>query len=106
MRAPRRHAERVGLRGEGSLLQGGRMIYLRPALIVGITAMVLAVATFGFAIDAEAEGRSPCDESPPGAYISVVAKTIGHSGEVNPGNAHNDLPPFVPFINGCNPTAK
>jgi len=74
--------------------------------MVGIAAMVLAIALLGFARDVQAEGRSPCDQSPPGAYISLVAQTIGHSGEVNPGNAHSDLPPFVPFINECNPTAK
>jgi hypothetical protein len=82
------------------------MIQMRLGLLVGFAAMVLAFASLFFATEVNAEGRSPCDQSPPGAYISLVAQTIGHSGDVNPGNAHSDLPPFVPFITECNPTAK
>jgi hypothetical protein len=43
--------------------------------------------------------------APPGQFISNVAHTVGLNGEVNPGNSMNLSPPFVPFVNGCNPNS-
>jgi hypothetical protein len=79
-----------------------------------ILAVVLMATLFvvGLAVPAFAEelGPSACTEQQPGQFISFVAQEEGHSGELNPGNAMNEEPPFVPFVSNpfheaCNPNA-
>jgi hypothetical protein len=84
------------------------MTQVRLRLAGRIAGFILAAASLWFLFPKAVypEGQSSCEVSPPGEYISWVARNIGHSGDVNPGNAHSDIPPFVPFINGCNPKAK
>jgi len=67
------------------------------AAVVFAGAVALGV---GFAGGAAAEGKGPsvCKDEVPGAFISWVAREIGHSKDNHPG-------PFVPFVIGCNPTA-
>ena len=72
------------------------------AVVVMATLLVVGLAVPAFA---EVRGPSACKESQPGQFISFVAQEVGHSSGLNPGNAQNEFPPFVPFVVGCNPTA-
>ncbi len=78
-----------------------RRILLVLSVAALMAAMLVANATPVFA---QAKGPSACKEIQPGQYISFVAQEVGHSGELNPGNAQNPAPPFVPFVVGCNPS--
>jgi hypothetical protein len=66
---------------------------------------VLALSISGVAA---ADPGSGCTigGDPPGQFISFVAQTFGQSGTLNPGNAHSSFAPFVPGVNGCNPTGN
>ena len=86
------------------------MTRLTIAIASSLAALVLTAAgglvTLGPAHAQEGQGQGPsaCSEIVIGQYISTVARTIGHSAEINPGNAQSSSPPFVPFFVGCNPT--
>ena len=75
---------------------------LAVLMMTALLLVALAVPAF-----AKGEGPSACKEQQPGQYISTGAQEQGHSDELNPGNAQNEYPPFVPFAqnNPCNPNA-
>ena len=81
------------------------IVWVKVALLM--TAMMVASVMPAFA---QGEGPSACKGQEPGQFISSVAQEEGHSGELNPGNAKNEDPPFVPFVSNpnheaCNPNA-
>jgi hypothetical protein len=70
-------------------------------------AAVSGVLTLGMPGAAAGEDANRCTVygGPPGQTIAGFAQTVGHSAAVNPGNAQNTAPPFVPAQGGdCNPT--
>ena len=84
-----------------------RRIIMLVTVALLMTAMLVASAMPAFA---QGEGPSACQEQEPGQFISGVAQDPGHSSTNNPGNAMNEVPPFVPFVTfsghvACNPTA-
>ena len=76
----------------------------RVAVLGSAPALLLALST----TPADAAGRGPsiCAGERIGQFVSSIAQEIGHSGELNPGNAKNDSRPFVPFVVGCNPNSS
>jgi len=80
---------------------------MKRIMLLVTVALVTAAMMVAMAMPAFAQGRGPsaCKEERPGQFISFVAREFGHSAELNPGNAKNEAPPFVPFIVGCNPNA-
>jgi len=80
----------------------------RILTVVAVAALLLVALAVPAAFAQEGQGPSACKEQLPGEYISAGARDEeGHSGERNPGNARNELPPFIPFaqFDPCNPTA-
>ena len=80
---------------------------MRRILTVVAVAALLMVALAVPAAFAQGQGPSACKDQQPGQYISGIAQGPGNSGTNNPGNAKNELPPFIPFaqFDPCNPTA-
>jgi hypothetical protein len=86
---------------------------MKRIMLLVTVALVTAAMMVAMAMPAFAQGRGPsaCKEfqlayfSAPGQFISFVAQEVGHSAELNPANAKNEAPPFVPFVVGCNPNA-
>jgi hypothetical protein len=73
--------------------------------ILGVSG-VLALGMTGGAGAAPGDGCT-FEGEPVGQTVSFIAQEFGHSGEFNPGNAHNEAAPFVPggdFGADCNPT--
>ncbi len=79
------------------------MIRARMFLLTAAASLVVAVASV--ALSGGSAAQASCKGVKPGEYISDIARNVGHSGDLNPGNAHNPTPPFVPFVLGCNPNA-
>ena len=79
----------------------GRLKVLVTVVVIMATMLVASVMP----AFAQGLGPSACKHARIGQFISFVARNIGHSGTINPGNAHNPFPPFVPFVVGCNPHA-
>jgi hypothetical protein len=78
----------------------------RLLLLSSVAGIVFAGAALAMPGGASAgNGPSLCKDIKPGEIISDTAQNVGHSGDYNPGNAHNPAPPFVPFGLGCNPKA-
>ena len=72
--------------------------------ILGLSG-VLALGMTGGAGAAPGDGCT-FEGEPVGDLVSFIAQEFGHSGDFNPGNAHNEFAPFVPASDGvdCNPT--
>ncbi len=81
---------------------------MKRIVLMATVALVMAAMMAFSALPAFADGLRPsaCQEEQPGPYIVFGAQEIGHSAELNPGNAQTGFPPFVPafFAGGCNPT--
>lgn len=73
--------------------------------VVTAVSSVLVSGASGVAAADPGDGCTVNGE-PPGQFVTFVAQTFGHSGTLNPGNAHNPFPPFVPAVVGCNPTGN
>ena len=79
-------------------------------VIAVLSVMALMVSATALPAFAAGLGPSECKGERPGEYISYVARNEGHFGYYNPGNAHSDFRPFVPFVTNenniaCNPNA-
>ncbi len=72
--------------------------------ILGVSG-VLALGMTGGAGAAPGDGCT-FEGEPVGQTVSFIAQEVGHSGEFNPGNAHEEVAPLVPGgdFADCNPT--